>query len=305
MRKAIDDFLRELRVERNYSAHTLAAYGRDLEEFLGYLDRGGRQAAPAPAEIDHLSIRDFLAHVQRAGNGRRTAGRKLAAIRSLFQFLHREGRIASNPARLVSTPRAPRRMPRVLSEAEVDTILAQPDSSGPIGARDRAWLELLYATGIRVGELVGLDLADASLDEGLLRVRGKGRRERLVPFGRPAREALQRYLECRSRLGGKRRTTSEALFLNNRGGRLSARSVQRRLKDYVRRGASRLEVHPHQLRHSFATHLLNRGADLRSIQELLGHRSLSTTQQYTQVAAEELVKVYRRSHPRARRVEEE
>ena len=304
MRAAIDSFLKELERERNYSPHTVVAYGRDLEEFIRYLDRG-RQTAPTPSQIDHLSIREFLARLQSRGNGRRTVGRKLAAIRSLFRYLHREGRIAANPARLVATPKAPRQIPRALSEAEVETILGQPDSERPIGVRDRAWLELLYATGARVGELVGLNVADVSMEEQLVRVRGKGRRERIIPFGRPALGALQDYLRRRPSLGPPGRESSPALFVNIRGGRLSARSIQRRLKDYVRAGAAELDVSPHQLRHSFATHLLNRGADLRSIQELLGHRSLSTTQKYTHVAAEELVEVYRRSHPKARRTDSE
>ncbi len=290
-------FLDHLRWERNCSPATQAAYSRDLRQFLDYL--GG----PAtPQDIDHITIRDFLGFLQQRGDARSSAARKLAALRSFLKYLHREGWIEQNPARLVRTPRQPRLNPRFLSEGEVSTILEIPDRSTDLGRRDAAMLELLYASGIRVSELVSLNLEDCALEQRLLKVHGKGRKERLVPFGRRAQEALLDYLPVRSRLLLRCRSAREpnALFLSARGTRITARSVERLLADYVRRSALRLHVHPHLFRHSFATHLLERGSDLRSIQELLGHESLSTTQKYTHVAADSLLRTYRAAHPRAR-----
>lgn len=300
MQKAIREFLDYLQFERNYSPHTVKNYSRDLQELFHYLQGGSPEREVELAQIDHITIRDFLAHLYRKGNQKSSVARKLAAVRSFFRFLHREGILSLNPARLVRTPRQGRRNPRFLSMAEVETLLELPDPATPRGCRDRALFELLYASGLRVSELVGLNREDVSLRERLLRVRGKGGKERLVPFGRTARQALEQYLEERNRLL-RRRSVPEpnALFLNLRGGRITSRSVQRILEQYLRNRALALQVHPHLLRHSFATHLLNRGADLRAIQELLGHESLSTTQKYTHVSVQELVKTYRSSHPRA------
>lgn len=300
MHKAVEEFLDSIKYEKNCSPHTIEAYARDLKEFLSYLD-GGRGSLPQLSEIDHISIRDFLGHLHRKGNRRSSIGRKLASIRSFFKFLHKEGRINANPARLVQTPRQEKRNPEFLSESEIETILGLPDSSTDKGARDRAILELLYATGMRVSELVSLNTEDCHLAHSVVRVRGKGKKERIVPFGEQSKRALGDYLAFRSRLLMRKRNVRQpnALFLNLRGERLTSRSVQRLLADYVRESALLLNVHPHMFRHSFATHLLNRGADLRSIQELLGHQDLSTTQKYTHLAIDELIRSYRASHPRA------
>jgi integrase/recombinase XerC len=295
----VQEFLMYMRFERNYSPHTLSNYRRDLTEFLVSL--GASPTDVDPTEIDHITIRDFLASLHGKGNSPSSMARKLAAVRSFFRFLHREGHIERNPARLVRTPKLGERTPRFLSESQVETILGLPDTGRDLGARDAAMLELLYATGIRIGELVGLNLEDCALEHRLLKVRGKGGKERLVPFGGTARQALEAYGPARSRLLRRSRTgrTPGALFLNARGGRITARSVQRLLQGYVRRTALALDVHPHVFRHSFATHLLNRGADLRAIQELLGHKSLSTTQKYTHLALDDLLLAYRKAHPRA------
>ena len=300
MKEHIETFLDYLRYEKNYSAHTLKSYGRDLEEFIRYLGAGTGSRIALEA-LDHITIRDFLGHLVGKGNGKRSVARKLASIRSFFRFLHRRGELESNPAQLVATPRQPVRTPQVLTIRQMEELLSLPDLSSDGGQRDRAILEVLYGTGVRVGELVSLNLGSLALEEGLLRVRGKGRKERLVPFGRPASEALREYLPTRNRIVRAQRSTrlTEALFVNLRGGRLSARSVQRILESYVQRCSSAMSAHPHLLRHTFATHLLSNGADLRSIQELLGHESLSTTQKYTHLSVDELVRIYRSSHPKA------
>ena len=300
MKDHVEAFLDYLRYEKNYSPHTLKSYGRDLEEFTRYLEPGtaGKIALEA---LDHITIRDFLGHLVGKGNGKRSVARKLASLRSFFRFLHRRGELESNPAQLVATPRQPVRTPRFLTIRQMEELLSLPDLSSDRGQRDRAILEVLYGTGIRVGELVSLNLGSPALEEALLRVRGKGRKERLVPFGRPAAEALREYLPIRNRIVRAQRSTrlTEALFVNLRGGRLSARSVQRILEGYVQQCSVAIAVHPHLLRHTFATHLLNNGADLRSIQELLGHENLSSTQIYTHLSVDELVRIYRSAHPKA------
>ena len=300
MKHHVEAFLDYLRYEKNYSPHTLKSYGRDLEEFTRYLEPGtaGKIALEA---LDHITIRDFLGHLVGKGNGKRSVARKLASLRSFFRFLHRRGELKSNPAQLVATPRQPVRTPRFLTIRQMEELLSLPDLSSDRGQRDRAILEVLYGTGIRVGELVSLNLGSPALEEALLRVRGKGRKERLVPFGRPAAEALREYLPIRNRIVRAQRSTrlTEALFVNLRGGRLSARSVQRILEGYVQQCSVAIAVHPHLLRHTFATHLLNNGADLRSIQELLGHENLSSTQIYTHLSVDELVRIYRSAHPKA------
>jgi integrase/recombinase XerC len=300
LEKAFDSFLRYIRYEKNASPHTVKSYGRDLDEFRAYLSP--REEKIPLEQIDHITIRDFLTHLTAKGNRKTSVARKLATLRSFFRYVHREGGVASNPARLVRTPKLPKPAPRFLSIKEVETLLGLPDVATERGCRDRAILELLYASGLRVSELVGLNLADVSLAEQLVKVRGKGRKERLVPFGEQARQTLTAYLQSRRQLVARRRTSAQpdAVFLNLRGGRLTARSVERNLEQYVRRASLLLKVHPHVLRHSFATHLLGNGADLRSIQELLGHANLSTTQRYTHVSVEELMRIYREAHPRAK-----
>ncbi len=301
MQEQIDFFLEYLQFQRNYSAHTLRNYRSDLLEFDHYLTRGGKDAHLHPRQIDHISIRDFLGHLHQKGNAKTSIARKLAAIRSFFRYLYSEGRVPSNPARLVHSPRLPERTPRFLSVREVETILELPDTETDRGTRDRAILELLYASGLRISELVGINLEDLSLEQQVTKVYGKGKKERLVPFGKKAEQAIRHYVEKRGALLRRQKTAREpnALFLNLRGSRITARSVERNLKDYIKKGALLLNVHPHLFRHSFATHLLNSGADLRCIQELLGHENLSTTQKYTHLSIEELMRVYRSTHPKA------
>ncbi len=301
MNRHISSFLEYLRFQRNYSAHTLRGYRSDLLEFHHYLTRGGKDAHLHPRQIDHISIRDFLGHLHQKGNAKTSIARKLAAIRSFFRYLYSEGKVPSNPARLVHSPRLPDRTPRFLSVREVETILELPDPGTDRGMRDRAILELLYASGLRISELVGINLEDLSLEQQVTKVYGKGKKERLVPFGKKAEQALRHYVEKRGALLSRQRTAREpnALFLNLRGSRISARSVERNLKEYIKNSALLLDVHPHLFRHSFATHLLNNGADLRCIQELLGHENLSTTQKYTHLSIEELMRVYRSTHPKA------
>ena len=301
MQDSIRSFLSYLEFQRNYSPHTIKNYRRDLLEFDDYLTRDGKGRPVDPAEIDHITIRDFLSHLHQRKNAKSSIARKLAAIRSFYRFLYSQGKVGSNPARLVRNPRLPDRKPRFLSLGEVETILRLPDANTDRGVRDRAILELLYASGLRVSELVQANVEDLSLDRRLVKVYGKGKRERLVPFGGKAEKALRGYLTRRRSLLRRQKSAPEpnAHFLNLRGGRLSARSIERNLQHYMKKSALLLNVHPHLFRHSFATHLLNNGADLRCIQELLGHKSLSTTQKYTHLSINELLRVYRSSHPKA------
>jgi integrase/recombinase XerC len=269
------------------------AYGEDLEQFRAHAESElGRE--PRPGDVDHLLIRSFLAHLHRSGLRKSSSARKLASLRTFFRFLCREGVLDTNPARPILSPRLERRIPTHLDEAEVGRLLDVPgDADGAL--RARAILELLYATGIRCSELVGLDVGEADLSARMVRVLGKGRKERIVPFGKRAAEALRAYLPARARAHPR----NDALFVNARGGRLTDRSVRKILASRVRQVALARRISPHTLRHSFATHLLERGADLRAIQELLGHASLSTTQRYTHVNARHLVEIYKKSHPRA------
>jgi integrase/recombinase XerC len=290
---AVAAFLRHLERERNASPHTIRAYGEDLAQFRLYL-REALGRAVEPGDVDHLLIRGFLARLHEQGRSKTSAARKLATLRTFFRYLAREGVVTRNPARALASPRLERRLPPHLSEAEVAEILAVPGSQDS-SLRARAILELLYATGIRCGELVGLDLDALDMSGGLGRVLGKGSKERIVPFGGRAREALHEYLAAR----GRCRPRTPALFLNARGGRLTDRSVRILLQARLQVLALRQHVSPHSLRHAFATHLLERGADLRAIQELLGHASLSTTQRYTHVDARHILEIYRKTHPRA------
>ncbi len=310
MREAIERFLRHLRYERNASAHTLRNYASDLEQFAAYLQPpGGRP--PALSEVDHLLIREYLGHLHDQKLEKSSIARKLAALRSLFRFALREGMISQNPARLVSTPAVPKRLPAVLTAEEINRFLdwmskleAKADGKTDqelaqwLILRDSAIFEFLYGSGLRVSELTGLNLADIDRRGETLRVRGKGNKERIVPLGSKARAALEAYWPARESLLGKS-TSREAVFLNHKGGRLTSRSVGRLVKRYARQAEVDLNLHPHSLRHAFATHLLADGADLRTIQELLGHKSLSTTQRYTQVSIRQLMETYDKSHPRA------
>ncbi len=291
-------FAEHLEVERRASPHTVRAYLGDLARYAAWLAEAGVPLlSSSPA-----AVRGFLGREARA-RGPGSLARALSAVRSLHRFLVRERLSPSNPARGLSAPRRPRKLPEALPEEEVAALVEAPAAARPLELRDRAFLELLYASGLRVAELTGLDVGSLDLDEGAVRVLGKRRKERIVPVGRPAREALARWLaEGRPALaaGPDGSRGGEALFLNYRGGRLGPRSVARRLSRWVLAAGLPRHVHPHVLRHSFATHLLADGADLRGIQELLGHASLSTTQRYTHLDWKRLAAAYDGAHPRAR-----
>ena len=293
MKEAVSGFLDHLAYERNASPHTVRAYGEDLAQFMAHARQElGREARPR--DVDHLLIRSFLARLHERGLKKTSSARRLAALRSFFRWLCREGVLERNPARALLSPRTEKHIPSHLEEVEVSALLDLP-GAGLAATRGRAILELLYATGLRCAELVALDVAEVDLEERMLRVLGKGRKERVVPFGTRARESVRSWLEVRRGL----RPKSDALFLNHNGGRLTDRSVRTLLSARIRQVALTKKASPHTLRHSFATHLLERGADLRSIQELLGHASLSTTQRYTHVNTRLLLDIYRKTHPRA------
>ena len=293
MSPEIAGFLRYLDRERNASPHTVRAYAADLEQFQAHLaEELGRDGTLA--DVDHLIIRAFLARLHRDGLKKVSAARKLASLRTFFRYLCREGILERNPARALLSPRTERKIPTHLEESEVSALIEVPGDSDS-ARRARAILELLYATGIRCAELVGLDLGDVDLGARTVRVLGKGSKERIVPFGQPASTALSAYLACR----GNARPRSQAVFVNARGGRLTDRWVRHIVTHRVKQVALARKLSPHSLRHSFATHLLERGADLRSIQELLGHSSLSTTQRYTHVNAKHILDIYKKTHPRA------
>jgi integrase/recombinase XerC len=295
-------FARHLETERRASAHTRKAYLTDLVQYSAYLAEVNVSAAGATPAV----VRGFMARVAGAC-GAASLSRKLSTVRTFHRFLVREGLATSNPARLVASPKKPKNLPQVLPEEEIAVLVESPALAKPLQLRDRAFLELLYASGLRVAELAALDLGDLDLGEGLVRVLGKRNKERVVPFGRKAREALRRWItEGRPVLAAgpdhspERHRAANALFLNYRGGRLSTRSVARRLSLWVLASGLPRHVHPHVLRHCFATHLLSSGADLRGIQELLGHASLSTTQRYTHLDWKKLAEVYDSAHPRAK-----
>jgi integrase/recombinase XerC len=303
LRALLGRYLRHLRDERNLSPNTLRAYQRDLERFLTFLagDYLGREPETVePRDADGLAVRSYLAGLARAEVGARSRARALSALRGFFRYAVREGDRPDDPTAGVPAPKQPHHLPRHLRPGEIEKLIEAADGDEPLARRDRALLELLYASGLRVGELVGLDWGDIDLEGRVLRVLGKGGRERMVPFGRPAEAALRRWLENWAEVRGTG-DASEPVFLNHRGGRLTDRSVRRILDRYVDQAALAAGVHPHTLRHTFATHLLEGGADLRAIQELLGHSSLSTTQKYTHLELDRLLSVYRESHPRARR----
>lgn len=289
----VREFLRWLEAERGASPHTVEAYRRDLEEFCTFLRQERGESADLRS-VDHLTIRRYLA-LRHRDLARSSLARKLAALRTFYRRLLRQGAVQLNPAELVSSPRLEKRLPYHLTIDEVTTLVEAPSGADPLSVRNRAILELLYSSGLRVSELTGLSLRDLDLQERLVRVMGKGRKERIVPVGSPAVSALSRMLE------GRRGDPPESpLFLNSRGGRLTQRSVQRIVERYMRHLLSMKKGTPHTLRHTFATHLLEGGADLRAIQELLGHASLSTTQKYTHVSIDHLMEVYDRAHPTAR-----
>jgi len=299
--EAVDRFLAFQRDQRRASRETLRAYESDLEQFGRFLaSESGSGQAPGPEGIDSLAIRAFVARLHHEALDKSSIARKLSTIRSFFNRALRDGRIEVNPAAAVRSPRVPRKLPLDLTVDEVFALLERIQGEDPCSLRDRAILEFLYATGLRVGELVSLDLGDLDLEGRLVRVLGKGGKERIVPFGGQAHRTLVAWLRVASGMTG-RGAAPEAVFRNLRGGRLTDRSVRRILDRRLREAAVEARVSPHALRHSFATHLLGAGADLRAIQELLGHSSLSTTQRYTHVSVDALAQVYDRAHPRARR----
>ena len=296
------DFLDHLRLNRNVSAHTVEAYQSDLSQFLAFA--AGLLSTPvskmAPAVLELATIRAFMAELYRRGQSRASVARKLSTLRTFARFLKREGWIEGDPAALAVSPRREQKVPAHLSVEEMSRLLDVPDVSEPLGRRDRAILELFYASGLRLSELVGLDLEDVDLNARIVRVMGKGGKERIVPFNTSTQRALRAWYKDRAVLRRSAGRGPDPLFVNARGGRLTGRSVQRLVARYVRSCSTRFGISPHALRHSFATHLLQRGADLRAIQELLGHVQLSTTQRYTHVNAAQLLEVYRKAHPRAR-----
>ena len=294
----IDDFLLALRVEKAASAHTIESYGRDLAQFREFIARRGTVDEAAALGVSHLVIREYLADLRARGYSKRTMARKLSCLRSFYRHLILSGKLEQNPAAGVASPKLERRLPRFLDEPAVADLLAQPDTTTPSGLRDRAILEILYGCGLRVSEVVGLDTDSVDYSLGFVRVFGKGKKERLVPIGSGALAALADYLAA-GRPRFRPAASERALFLNRAGGRLTDRSVMRMLDKYVRRLALAAKVSPHVLRHTFATHLLEHGADLRSVQEMLGHESLSTTQIYTHVTRARMMEVYRKAHPRA------
>ena len=304
MEKLIEQFLEHLRYERNVSAHTLRNYASDLEQFLDFLDPSGARprSLPEVTEVDHLTIREWLGQLHSAQKKKASIARKLAALRTFFQFLVREGMLELNPAKLVATPKLEKKLPKHLSIEEAVRFIESPDPETDLGKRDRAMLELMYATGVRVAELTTLNLPDVDFRNQLVRVTGKRRKQRIVPFGDPAGAAIRSYLDVRDKFllnAPISKRDDEALFLNYQGTRITTRSVGRMVEKYIRICAGMHNISPHALRHSFATHLLDSGADLRDIQELLGHARLSTTQVYTHVSMEKLIQVYDKAHPKA------
>ena len=290
MNRYIDKFLTYLKIEKNASPHTITNYSIDLKIFSDFAKD------KELSNIDHIVLRSFLAHLRNKSYSKKTIARRLSTLRSFFKFLYREGLIKANPVTIISTPKLDRKLPIFLGEDEVARLLDIAHDKDAEGLRDRAVMETLYSTGMRVGELVSIGVDDIDFISGVIKVLGKGRKERIVPIGDRALRSIREYLDKK---GTKSLKIPKGLFLNKRGTRLSDRSVRRILEKYIRKASLRSGVSPHTLRHSFATHLLNRGVDLRTVQELLGHMNLSTTQIYTHVTTEKLRSTYDKAHPRA------
>jgi len=289
----IDRFLDYLKIEKNYSLHTLINYHLDLQDFYNFLKKDSQKKEIDIKNIDYFVLRKFLSHLSTKNLSKRTVSRKISTFKSFFKFLIREGTITNNPASSLIYPKLAKNLPIFLTEEEVNKILSIPPHHDLFGLRDKAILEFLYSTGARVSELVGLKIEDIDLIGGITKVSGKGRKERLLPIGEPAILAIKSYLD-------KRKDNCPYLFINRRFTKLSDRAVRNIINKFINKASVSLKISPHTFRHSFATHLLNRGADLRSVQELLGHATISTTQVYTHLTINSLKKVYDKTHPRAR-----
>ena len=322
MREHLKAFLAYLKLNRHVSPHTVRAYDSDVSQYLAFVasETGKKMSELGPADLDMNSVRLHIAELNKADKARSSVARKLSALRTFVKYLRREEIIDHDPAAMAVAPKRDQTIPTHLSEPEIARLIETPDTGDPLGRRDRAILELFYASGLRLSELVAIDLEDLNLSDRMVRVMGKGGKERILPFNHSTVAALKAWMKDRATVLGNRepgagsrkssRTskpqnlkTSDPLFINYRGTRLTGRSVDRLLRRYVAQCSTRMGVSPHALRHSFATHLLQRGADLRAIQELLGHARLSTTQRYTHVNAAQLIDVYRKSHPRATKSE--
>jgi integrase/recombinase XerC len=312
LRDHLKAFLAHLELNRNLSPHTVRAYDTDVSQFLAWLasERDAKISALAPCDLDDTSVRRWLAALNRAGKARASVARRLSGVRAFLAYLRREDVIDGDPSAAAVAPKLDRTIPVHLSESEMTALLDGIATETPLGRRDRAMFELVYASGLRLSELVGVDLEDVDREARVVRVLGKGGKERLVPFNQTTADAIRAWMRdraaivmihegARSRRRRSSRREAEPLFVNARGARITGRSVDRLLRRYVARTSTRLGISPHALRHSFATHLLQRGADLRGIQELLGHARISTTERYTHVNAAQLIAVYKKAHPRA------
>ena len=310
MRDHLKAFLQYLKLNRHVSPHTVRAYDTDVSQYLAFVaaETGKRMSALAPADLDMQSVRAHVGELNRAGKARSSVARKLSGLRTFIKYLRREAVIDHDPAAMAVAPRRDHTIPVHLSEPEIARLIETPDTGDPLGRRDRAILELFYASGLRLSELVAIDLENLDLGGRMVRVMGKGGKERILPFNQSALAAIRAWMKDRAQMvtperqkaeGRRQKQNGDPLFINYRGTRLTGRSVDRLLRRYVVQCSTRMGISPHALRHSFATHLLQRGADLRAIQELLGHTSLSTTQRYTHVNAAQLIDVYRKAHPRA------
>ena len=301
MEAHIHTFLQYLRTQRNYSPHTIAAYEDDLRQFSAFLQKHYEDQTHSMNDLDQVTIRLFLGDRIEEGFATRSIARKLACLKSFFKYLHRMNIVGRNPAANVSSPKLEKRLPQYLDEESITELMKQPDTTTTIGKRDAAILELFYSTGIRLSELIHLRLADVDFHAATVRVTGKGSKDRIVPFGGPAKDALKRYIACRGELlhPGTEKEVAGLTFLTQRGKKLSPKGVNILVNRYIGKVSEIEKKSPHVLRHSFATHLLNRGADLRAVKELLGHESLSTTQVYTHVSIGRLKKIYAQAHPKA------
>lgn len=296
MERTLRQYLEYLEVQRNYSGHTITSYHDDL---LGLMEFLKQHAIANLADVDRLLLRRYVATLMASGYEASSVSRKIAAIKSFFKYLKKQGLVSSNPAALLVSPKKPKRLPSALDESAMNQLLNLPDRTTLIGKRDAAILELFYSSGIRLSELIQLNIADISLHEGTLKVKGKGNKERIVPVGKRALQAVEDYLRERQRYTKENLVSSQPLFLAHNGKRIYPQAIQNMVKKHIERVSEVQQKSPHVLRHTFATHLLNRGADLQAVKELLGHESISTTQIYTHVALDQLKKVYQKAHPKA------